>query len=157
MQKTAALAFCIAALLLAQLALGAEPVELHTLDGAPKRIDLATEPRSVVLHFWSTWCPPCVDELAVLDRVVDGRCAESVRVIAVNVAESQDLVRRFVSEHGVRTEVLMDRHGAIFRRFRGNSLPANYVQATSSMLSGARTEQAWGDLLQLAGCAPHIR
>lgn len=47
----------------------------------------------VVVSFWASWCPHCIDEMPVLDRLQAGAGASGVRVIAVNV-ESREVFRR---------------------------------------------------------------
>src|SRR5262245_49709476 len=43
------------------------------LDGGGRPIPLARELKPVTLvHFWATWCPPCMDELPKLVRFADG-------------------------------------------------------------------------------------
>ena len=53
--------------------------------------DLRGQP--VLLHFWATWCPPCVEELPAL--LETARDTPDVRVVAVSVGEEWDAIRRF--------------------------------------------------------------
>jgi len=146
---------CFSALLLAGATLADDQIELQTLDGAPVTIDLAVDAQAVVLHFWATWCPSCVDELAVLDRMVSA-CSAAIRIVAVNVGESPSTVRRFASENAIQSEVLLDRQGRVFRRLGGRGLPTNYLQSAGkgSTLPGPRSEEAWRELLGRFGCPP---
>ena len=41
------------------------------LDGTPATL-AELEGRVVLVNFWATWCPPCVEEMAVLDELQQG-------------------------------------------------------------------------------------
>ena len=66
----------LAALAALGLLLGAAPAtapsaapdfQLHALDGTPVSLsDLRG--RTVVLHFWATWCPHCLSEMPILEE-----------------------------------------------------------------------------------------
>ena len=65
-----------------------KPVELHPRSGAqaPKPILAETlrEHPVVLLNFWATWCPPCLDELRSLQRLGKRLKGRGVRVVAVS-------------------------------------------------------------------------
>lgn len=64
----------------------------RTLDG--EMLHLSTLRGSVVVvSFWASWCPHCIEEMPVLDRLQAGAGGSGVRVIAVNV-ESREVFRR---------------------------------------------------------------
>ena len=66
----------------------------------------------MLVHFFATWCEPCVEELAAIDRLAaTGRVA----VLAVDVGEVDDRVRRFLASHPVSFPVGLDRDLAVTR------------------------------------------
>lgn len=61
-----------------------------TLDG--KTIELATmRGQVVVIHFWATWCPPCREEMPVLDAFYRAHHGEGLELIAVSIDRKRDL------------------------------------------------------------------
>ncbi|MGH9555240.1 MAG: TlpA family protein disulfide reductase [Terriglobales bacterium] len=61
----------------------------------------------VVLNFWATWCPPCVEEmpsLVALQQRMKGR----VTVLAVSVDLSEDAYRRFLRDHNIDLMTVRD-------------------------------------------------
>jgi peroxiredoxin len=69
-----------------------------------KNLDGGTEAMSrlrgrvVVVNFWATWCPPCVEEMPDLQRVHDEFDARGVTVVGLGI-DSPAAMRRFRDEH----------------------------------------------------------
>src|SRR3972149_8484263 len=64
--------------------------------------------KKVILNFWATWCPPCVNEMPLLQEVYNNRKGEGIEVIGINYNESYDRVKKFISEKGVEFTILID-------------------------------------------------
>ena len=144
--------------LLAALALGAsaaEPLRFAHLDGESVELALAEEDRALLVHFWATWCPSCVEELAHLDRAAASCRERGVTVVAVNVGEEAEVVRRYWTEHGLGLEALRDPKGRIWRRVSGIGLPANLVWTGAGRRTdvGPRDMAGWEEELAALGCA----
>jgi len=43
------------------------------------------EGRAVVLNFWATWCPPCIEEMPSLDRLSAGYGGDDLVVVTMSV------------------------------------------------------------------------
>lgn len=150
-----------AAWTLALLAIGASvsrgaeprPLALVDLDGRPVEVALRRNEAAVLLHFWATWCPSCVEELAVLDAAAR-TCPAEVRVVAVNVAEAPATIRSFLSNLPIAMDVLRDETGDVWRQISGRGLPTNLVwtQSTQRIETGPRDAAAWASLLGELGC-----
>ena len=68
----------------------APPLVAATLDG--KAIDLATlRGQVVVIHFWATWCPPCREEMPVLDAFYRAHHGEGLEIVAASIDRKRDL------------------------------------------------------------------
>lgn len=127
-----------AIILLAVLALPAQAVELKPwTGGATPRLELSDldgkthrladyRGRAVLVNFWATWCAPCREEMPSFERLrasLDGRGV----VLAVNLAEPESRIRRFLDTMPVRYAVLLDRDGATARAWQARVLPATYI------------------------------
>src|SRR5271154_4823801 len=62
----------------------------------------------VVLNFWATWCPPCVEELPSLVEMQRRMKAKGVTVVAVSVDVDEGAYRQFVKEHNVNLLTVRD-------------------------------------------------
>ena len=64
--------------------------------------------KKVILNFWATWCPPCVNEMPLLQEVYNNRKEEGIEVIGINYNEDYDRVKKFISDKGVTFTILID-------------------------------------------------
>ena len=52
----------------------------------------------VVVNFWATWCPPCIEEMPDLQRVHEDYEARGVAVVGLGI-DSPAALKRFRDEH----------------------------------------------------------
>jgi thiol-disulfide isomerase/thioredoxin len=109
---------------------------------------------TLVLHFWATWCPSCVDDLAHLAEAAAG-CGNHFRVLAVNAGDDADEVAAFVLEHAVRLPVLRDPGGRAWRGLAGRGLPMNVYWSAAGRTrdEGAKSREQWAERFAALGCA----
>ncbi len=69
---------------------GTQKVALHDLKG-----------KVVVLNFWATWCPPCVEEMPSLVEMQKKLKGTDVVVLAVSLDVDGDAYKKFLKDHGV--------------------------------------------------------
>lgn len=95
--------------------------------------------KPVLLNFWATWCPPCVEEVPAL-VALQKQMGDKVVVLAVSTDEDEDAYKKFTrqrmpgvltvrdSQHQANTlygtyafpeTYLIDRQGVIRRKFIG--------------------------------------
>ena len=81
--------------------------------------------KQVLVNFWATWCPPCRSEMPDMEQLYDERNGDLV-VLAVNVQEARDPVRRFTDQYGFTFPVLLDTSGDVTQQFGVQSLPTSF-------------------------------
>ncbi|MGA8765045.1 MAG: TlpA disulfide reductase family protein [Candidatus Sulfotelmatobacter sp.] len=62
----------------------------------------------VVLNFWATWCPPCVEEMPSLVQMQQHMKAKGVTVLAISVDVDQSSYRRFLRDHAISLLTVRD-------------------------------------------------
>jgi cytochrome c biogenesis protein CcmG, thiol:disulfide interchange protein DsbE len=55
----------------------------------------------VVLNFWATWCPPCVDEMPSLEQLQKKLQGTDITILAVSVDDDADDYHRFLKQHAI--------------------------------------------------------
>lgn len=60
----------------------------------------------VVLNFWATWCPPCIEEIPSLNALQQQM--PQLVVLGVSVDQDEDAYRRFLGRHRVDFTTIRD-------------------------------------------------
>ncbi len=101
----------------------------------------------VLLNFWATWCPPCVDEMPSLNLVQERLSGRGLVVLGISVDENKDEYEGFLESANIRFPTgrdperqastlfgtvkypetyLIDRDGIVIRKYIG---PEDWSQA----------------------------
>jgi len=100
----------------------------------------------LVLNFWATWCPPCVQEMPSLNRFQEELKGNGVVVLAVSVDHNSDAYKRFVERFGLRLEVARDEKADIPASYGTYKYPETYViNAKGEVLEKFIGEENWAD------------
>lgn len=99
------------------------------LDG--QSLPLATlKGRPLVINFWATWCPPCVDEMPLLDRFYQENKLNGWQILGIAI-DQPSAVRRFQAQFPVSYPLVLGGiQGNEFGQLLGNetgSLPYTLV------------------------------
>jgi peroxiredoxin len=79
----------------------------------------------VVLNFWATWCPPCIEELPTLMELQ--RRMPQVAVLAISTDEDADAYKRFLTEHQLNLTTVRDGQQRISSMYGTFRYPETYV------------------------------
>ena len=97
----------------------------------------------IVLNFWATWCPPCVEELPSLQWLSENSPNDQV-VLTVNVKEGGQKVQRFLQTLDLNLPTLLDRRGEWTRRLGIGSLPTTLlISSTGQTIQVVQGEVNW--------------
>jgi len=90
----------------------ARPFSLTLLDG--QQVQLSDYRGSIVMvDFWSSWCPPCVREAAVLQSVYSEYKGRGVEFLGIAIWDDAEEVRGHLEKYGVNYPNGLDLDGLI--------------------------------------------
>jgi peroxiredoxin len=81
----------------------------------------------LVLNFWATWCPPCVEETPSLNEMARQMAGQGVVVVAVSVDRNGEAYKAFLQCMKVGFETSRDPESTISASFGTYKFPETYV------------------------------
>jgi cytochrome c biogenesis protein CcmG, thiol:disulfide interchange protein DsbE len=81
----------------------------------------------VVLNFWATWCPPCIEEMPSLVRMQQRMQSKGVTVLAVSVDADEGSYKRFLRDHGVNLLSVRDPDQKSNSLYGTSKFPETYI------------------------------
>ncbi len=94
--------------------------------------------KPLLLNFWATWCPPCVEEMPLLDRFYDENKTNGWQVLGIAV-DNGAAVKRFLQQTPVRFPIaLAGMSGVELSRSLGNlggGLPFTVVLNSAGLIA----------------------
>ncbi len=82
----------------------------------------------VMVHFWATWCPPCVEEIPTLAYLNQELAGTDFALLAISVDESgASAVGSFLRQKGLSVPVLLDPDRATAAHYGTFKFPETYI------------------------------
>ena len=105
--------------------------DFNLIDAAGKSVSLSQFRGKVVLiDFWQTWCPPCVEETPYLKALQEKYKNQGLVVLGITDRLDLDGVekwRGFVRENGVNYAALMDEKGTVAAQYNVSGYPHKFI------------------------------
>jgi thiol-disulfide isomerase/thioredoxin len=97
-----------------------------------------------LVHFWATWCPPCLEEIPALSRLTrDFSPQEDFGIVMVAVADSTEKVRSFMGSQA--DMMLFDPDWTVANRYGTDKLPETYLVVRGEVIEKLVGQQNWDD------------
>jgi cytochrome c biogenesis protein CcmG/thiol:disulfide interchange protein DsbE len=81
----------------------------------------------VLVNFWATWCPPCIEETPGLEKFAEQMQNQGVTVIGVSVDQDAGALQRFVTQNRLSFPMARDPDRAVASRFGTFKFPETYI------------------------------
>ena len=100
--------------------------ELVDLEGNKQRLsDYKGE--GVFLNFWGTWCGPCKKEMPYMESQHNAFEEKGVRILAVNIQESDLKVKAFRDQYGLTFPIAIDKDKSVLEAYNVIPLPTTFL------------------------------
>ena len=85
--------------------------------------------KPVLLAFWASWCPSCVEEIPALNEMQAKYGDRNFEILSVNVQEPREDVMKFMKEKEIAYSVALDEDGEVASSYGLVGLPASVLLA----------------------------
>ena len=118
----------------------------------------STKGKVVLLDFWTTWCPYCREEAALVDSLNHEFAAKGLLVLAVDVGESKKKVKKYLEQNPRTSKVVLTEDTNLAAMYQATVYPIYVVIDRDGNVvgtqRGAGGERALRNLLRRAGLRP---
>jgi cytochrome c biogenesis protein CcmG, thiol:disulfide interchange protein DsbE len=102
-------------------------VTLADLTGATVSLPEAYTGKVVIVHFWASWCPPCLKEIDALEALFGQYRERGLVPVSVNVGEAQARVVEALASRKVTYPILLDADSAVARPYGVTGIPTTFI------------------------------
>jgi len=82
----------------------------------------------VLVNFWATWCPPCIEELPSLQRLQQLYEGKPFSILTIDVGEPAELIQSFLEQvNATDLTVLLDAKGISHKDWNIYVFPTNFL------------------------------
>ena len=107
-------------------AAGARPFVFEDMQGQPQRL-ADYRGKWVLVNFWATWCPPCLEEIPDLVDLHRAHSKKDLVVIGVALDSSAKSVRQFIERFKVNYPVVLGDYNLAEQVGEVTVLPTSYL------------------------------
>jgi peroxiredoxin len=123
----------------------AEDFTLPALDGGTFRLS-EQRGKVVLVNFWATWCPPCLEEMPAMERLWRKQKDAGFVLVAVSLDADPQKVVPFAREHGLTFPIAFDTKMAVADKYGVRALPSSFILGRDGELAAlALGPRRWDD------------
>ena len=128
--------------------------EAQRLNGSTFRLADYRGKKAVLIDFWATWCPPCVDEIPMIKSIAETYRDQGLEVVGVSLDRDEQALRDFVKKENLNYVQVFDKEKAraISKSYGVWGIPSVFLIDKNGVINamklrGDRTEAAVKALL----------
>jgi peroxiredoxin len=104
----------------------AEDFTLRTPHGGTFRLS-EHRGKVVMVNFWATWCPPCLEEMPAMERLYRRHRDAGFTLVAVSVDADPAKVTPFLTSHRLTFPVALDPRMDLANSYAVRALPSSFI------------------------------
>ncbi|WFA06704.1 endospore biogenesis thiol-disulfide oxidoreductase StoA [Bacillus sp. HSf4] len=106
----------------------AAPAVMHMKTMEGQRVIIPAEGQKTIIHFWTTWCPPCREELPRFQSYYEEKQPD-VKLITVNLLnaeKNEQTVKRFIKANKLSFPIIFDAKGEMMKAYNVMTIPSTF-------------------------------
>ena len=116
--------------------LKAPAFQLQDLNGNDVSLEIYRD-KVVLVHFWATFCIPCLAEMPVLESLWQEYGGEGLVILGIaGDRGNTEIVHEFAEKTGVSFPVVHDSDGRVRNQYEVAALPTTYLVGRDGKISG---------------------
>ena len=107
--------------------LSLQDIRLRDIDG--KDVDLKRDHvgKALLVTFWATWCPHCVEEIPSMNRALAQMDKSRFAMVSVSYKDTDAIMNAFRKKVPMDFPVLMDRTGDVSKAWKVYAFPSSFL------------------------------
>ena len=81
----------------------------------------------LVLNFWATWCPPCIEETPSLNAFAKQVAGRGIVVLGISVDRNEKSYKNFLQQHRITFDTSFDPEANVSSSYGTFQFPETYI------------------------------
>ncbi len=103
--------------------------------------------KTVLLDFWTTWCPPCQADASSIEKLNQKYGNSNLRIVGISVNENRDTVEKYLKKHPHSYPVVLSSENQMPRPYQIGIFPTYLIIAPDgTLVTAEQGDQGFGRL-----------
>ncbi|MEO8210966.1 MAG: TlpA disulfide reductase family protein [bacterium] len=104
------------------------PFSLTTFNTGEKiDLDKIGEDTIVIIEFWASWCPPCIEAFPHINDLFYELRNEKLKYISVTYETNEDKLKTFFNTHRLNTIIAIDSNFVMYKNYNAWAIPQTMI------------------------------
>jgi len=105
-----------------------ETAKDFTVQDSDRKVTLSQfHGKVLVLNFWATWCPPCIEETPSLEMMQERMRSRGIVVLGVSIDVDADAYHRFLQQKSINFLTVRDPEQKVATMYGTTGWPETYI------------------------------
>ena len=121
-----------------------QDIRLTDISGKAVNLKRDYAGKALLLTFWATWCPHCVEEIPSMNRALAQLDKERFAIVSVSYKDTEAIMNAFRKKVPMDFPVLMDRDGQVSKAWKVYAFPSSFlIDRTGRVRYSINTGAVW--------------
>ncbi|MDX1795664.1 MAG: TlpA disulfide reductase family protein [Hydrogenovibrio sp.] len=102
-------------------------IRLKSVDGKVIDIQKDYAGKALLINFWATWCPHCVEEIPSMNRALKQLDSDRFAMVSISYRDTQAILKKFTQKIQVDFPILMDLDGQVSAKWKVFAFPSSFI------------------------------